>query len=172
METEPSIKQVGIKYGILTGLILTVYSLILQVSGEAANQAMGYISYALLIGGMVLAHNNYKETGDGFMTYGQGLGIGTIISAVAGFIGSAFSYIYIKFIDDSIIGTVIEQTREKLEEDGMDDEIIDQALAMTEKFLTPGWMFFFGFLGMLMFCFILILIVTAFTKKNKNELQE
>ena len=172
METQPSITQVGLKYGVLTGLILTVYSLILQVSGEAANQAMGYISYALLIGGMVLAHNNYKETGDGFMTYSQGLGIGTIISAVAGFIGGTFSYIYIKFIDDSIIGTVVEQTREKLEEDGMDDEIIDQSLAMTEKFLTPGWMFVFSILGMLFFGFILCLIVTAFTKKKNPDLQE
>ena len=101
MENKVTVSQIGLRYGLITGLVLIVFGLILQMTGLATNTWISSISYVILIIAIVLAHNAFKEGGDGFMSIGQGIGIGTLASVVAGTLSSIFSYIYIKFIDDS-----------------------------------------------------------------------
>ena len=56
-----------------------------------------------------LAHKYYKDNGDGFMSYGQGIGIGFWIGLVSAVISSIFTYIYAKFIDPSFITTFVKK---------------------------------------------------------------
>jgi hypothetical protein len=169
MEEKATISQAGLKYGLITGLILVIYNLALYMTGLFTNDKMGWIVYIILIGMVYLAHKAFKDSGDGFMSLGQGLGLGMLVLIVGGAISSVFSYIYMKFVDNTLIQQIVDATRMKMEEKGLDDEQIDQAMSMTEKMMTPEMMILFGMLGLIIIGFILVLIVSLFTKKNNPQ---
>ena len=173
MEDKVTVSQIGLKNGIIVGLIFIVYSMIIQFLNldiELMNY-LSYLNYVILIVFVVLAHKAFKEGGDGFMTIGQGLGIGMLISLVGGVLSSIFTYIYLKFIDDSLIQKSLDYQIEEMEKNGMDDATIEQAMSMTSKIMTPEVMPIMGLLFMLFLGFIISLIVSLFTKKANPTLE-
>jgi len=171
MEDKVTISQVALRYGIILGLISIVYTLILQFIGLTTNQLASSVGYVFLIVAVVLAHKAFKEGGDGFMTLGQGIGIGTLLSVVSGVLSMLFIYLYVKFIDDSMMTLIQDQQIEAMEKQGLDDAQIDNAMAMAEKFSSPEVIFGIGFLAAVFFGFIIALIVSLFTKKNNPALE-
>lgn len=163
--------SVGVRYGLLTGLVSIIFSFILFVT-HTDQSPVRWLGLAILVGGMVLAHNAYKQANGGFMNYSEGLGIGAFMSLVSGTLSTAFSYIYMTFVDPDYMARVMELTRTKMEEKGgMTDEQIDQAVHMMQKFSSGGWMVLFGVLGSLLFGFIIALVVSAITKNSKPEFE-
>lgn len=173
MEEKVTVSQIGLRYGIIIGLVFIVYGLILEFLNLdiEMTQNLNYISYIFLIIGLVLAHNAYKEGGDGYMSIGQGLKIGMLISLVGGVLSGMFSYIYIKFIDDSMLTKIKDLQIEKMEEQGMDDAQIEQTMAIAGKFTSAEMIPVWAILGMLFIGFILSLIVSLFTKKANPTLE-
>lgn len=166
MEEQLTVKGAGLRYGVIAAIVLIIYGLILQIAGLITNQALAYINYLILAVIIFLAHKAYKEKGDGFMTFGQGLSIGVIISIISGVVSAIFSYIYLKFVDDSMLAMIREQSYRTMEEKGMSDEQIEQAMGFSEKFMSPEMILVFGIIGMVFFGFIISLIVALITKKN------
>jgi hypothetical protein len=171
MEQRTTISKVGIRYGLITAVLLIIYGLVLQFTGLYTNQALTWISYLIIAVMVYLAHTAYKDGGDGYMSIGQGLGIGVLLSLVAGVLSSLFSFLYLKFVDDSMIGKIKEMQIEKMEESGMDDATIDQAMNTVDKMMTPSMMLLMGVLGMLFIGFIISLIISLFTKKSNPQPQ-
>jgi hypothetical protein len=169
----PSTARIALKYGLFIGLGLIIYYLITQLAGLATNPAIGMIgmviSAAILIVGIVYAIKDFKSQNDGYMSYGQGLGLGSLASAVSGLISGVFSSIYVTFIDNSAMKQAMDMQRQKMEEQGMDDAQIDQAMAMAEQFSGPGMILVFSILSMLFIGFILSLIISAVMKNERNE---
>lgn len=172
MEDKVTISQIGLRYGIIIGLIFIVYGLILQMLNLDIEliQKFDYVSYVFLIIALVLAHKAYKEGGDGFMSIGQGLKIGMLISLIGGVLSGIFSYIYIKFIDDSMLTKIKDLQIEKLEEQGMDDATIEKTMEITGKLMSAEMIPVWAIVAMLFFGFILSLIVSLFTKKANPAL--
>ncbi|GAA4364539.1 hypothetical protein GCM10023185_34130 [Hymenobacter saemangeumensis] len=161
--------SVGVRYGLLTGLASIIFSFILLAT-DNSQSSLRWLGLVITIGGMVLAHNEFKKHNQGFMNYGQGLGIGTVMSAVGGVLNTVFSYVYMTFIEPGYMARIMEQTRAKMEENaGLSEEQIDQAMAMTEKFSGGGWLLVFGILGSVLFGFIIALLVSAITKNSRPE---
>jgi len=166
-----TVKQTGLRYGLMIAAVLVVYSLILEVGGLSANKLLGYITFLILISGIVWAHREFKVKGDGFLSYGQALTIGTIISAIGGFLNAFFSYLYLKMVDDSSLEMILEEMRAEWEKEGIDDEVIDQFMGMFEPLMTPGWTSLMYFVGFLIVGFLISLVISAFTKKHNPELE-
>ena len=173
MEDKVTVSQIGLKYGIIIGLVFIVYGMILEFMGLELEiqQYFGYLNYALLVVAIVLAHKAFKEGGDGYMSMGQGLGMGTLISLIGGALSGVFSYIYIKFIDDSMLTKIKDMQIEKMEEQGLDDAQIEQAMEIAGKFMSAEMIPVWAILGMLFIGFILSLIVSIFTKKANPTLE-
>lgn len=169
MEDKVTTSKIGMKYGFIGAIVLIIYGLILQISGLAGNQALGYLNLLFLGVIIVLAHNAFKSGGDGYMSLGQGIGIGVLISVVSGVGSSIFSYIYIKFIDDSMLQMARDKALENLEAKGMSEDQIEQAMSWTEKFTTPLMILIFGIIFTVFFGFILSLLISLFTKKSNPE---
>jgi len=164
MEQHPTTLQTGIRYGVILGLISFLANI-------EQNTIATVISVVITIAGIYMAHKYFKDEGDGFMSYGQGLGIGTLASVVAGALGGIFSFLYLSFIDDSPLKKAMEQQRIKFEEQGMGDDQIEQAMAMAEKFSSPLMALIFSIVFSLIFGFIISLIVSAITKNVNPEEQ-
>ncbi len=173
--TTPSTARVALKYGLFVGLGLVILYLIIQLAGLGANTSAGSInavlSFVILIIGIVYAIKEFRGLKDGYMSYGQGLGLGSLTSAVAGLISGIFTSIYVGFIDDSSLKQAMDQARLDLEEKGMDDAQIDQAIEVASRFQTPGFLLAYSVIMMLIVGFILSLIIAAIMKKERNELQ-
>jgi NAD/NADP transhydrogenase alpha subunit len=165
MENKVTVSQIGVRYGLIFGLVMIVYTLILQISGMATNQWLSNASFILLIIVIIIAHKAFKEGGDGFMTIGQGIGIGTLLSLISGVISSVFLFIYLKFVDDSMLQMVRDEQIEKMSQQGMDDAQIEQAMEMAGKFMGPVAILIFGIIGSVLGGLILSLIISLFTKK-------
>jgi len=145
--TAPSVstRSVGIRYGLIMGVIgiaLFVVFIAADVDVQGPARWLNVLVLAVII---FLAHKYFKENGDGFMTIGQGTGIGFWMSLVSSAISSVFTYVYVKFIDTSFIQQMMDKQREAMEAKGtLSEEQVDQAMNMTSKFMTPEMMVVFG----------------------------
>ena len=169
---QPNIWAVGTKGGIYTGLVLIAFTLLSFLAGwygsSSANTVFSVISYLV---GIYFTHKAFKDHGDGYMTYVQGLGLGSVLSLVSGILNSAFSIVYLIFFDNTFISRQMEQTRIQLEERGMSDAEIEQALEFAEFFTSPMALFFMAVLSSLFFGFIWSLIISAFTKETDPRVE-
>jgi hypothetical protein len=164
-------RSVGIKYGLIMAVIAILYFVVMQVAGVDMSEGIGrWGSFIFYIALIVLAHKNFKENGNGFMSYGQGMGITFWLALITSVISSVFTFIYIQFIDDSFVKKLLEKQEETFIAQGMSDEQIRAAMSMTEKFMTPGMMFIFGLIGGLVMILICGLIITIFTKKTNPDM--
>ncbi|WP_400190119.1 DUF4199 domain-containing protein [Hymenobacter sp. B81] len=162
--------SVGLRYGVLTGIVSIIFSLIMFAT-NSEESPLKYVSYIISIAAIVLAHQYFKRHNNGFMSFGQGVSIGTILSVVSGVLGAIFIYIYATVIDTNFTTRLLENARTKMEADGTSPEQVDQAMAMTSKFMTGPSMALFAVLGALIGGLILSLIISAITKRNQPEFE-
>ncbi|MEM6735863.1 MAG: DUF4199 domain-containing protein [Bacteroidota bacterium] len=163
-----STKNISLKWGVINGLAGIIFFLILDFIGQTNGPVRWFgliISFAIIY----LAHKAYKEEGDGFMSFGKGLGIGTIVSLIGAMINSIFTFFYISYINTEFI----EQAREKaimdMENQGNTQAQIDQAIPWIERMTSPTALLIFGIIGGVFFGFIVSLLVTIFTKNTNPE---
>lgn len=161
----PTVRAVGLKYGAISAIVNIVYFLILALSGLGPfDNKWGWIGMIFSVVILFLAHKNFKDEGDGFLSYGQGVGIGFWISLVAVIVGGLFTYTYANIIDPATMEAFYEKQYESMAEKGMAEEQIEIAVSWTKKLF---W-YIYGFFGIL-FGVILALIVTIFTQKKNPE---
>jgi hypothetical protein len=161
----PTVRSVGLKYGAILAIVSIVFFLILTLSGlNAFDNTWNWIGMIFSIAILVLAHKNFKDEGDGFMAYGQGVGIGFWISLVSVIVAGLFTYTYATIIDPATMDTFYEKQYEGMQEKGMPEEQIEIAVSWTKKLFWPLYAFFGVFFGVLV-----ALIVTIFTQKKSPE---
>ena len=161
-------RTVGFRYGLIMAGISVVYFLGLTFADVDMTSGIGrWSSIIFYIAVIFLAQKNFKDQGDGFMEYGQGMGITFWIGLVSSVIYSTFFYIYIKFIDSAFVEAIKDKEIEKMQERGMSDDQIDQAMSFAGAFMTPEAMLAFGLIGGIIIIVCVGLVVTAFTQ-NKN----
>lgn len=166
MENQPSTARSAIKWGLIIGVASIAFSTIIFLSGQFGNQTLSYLGYLILIVGLVLAMKDFRTQNNGFMRYGQGLGLGSLTSAVCGVLSGAFIYVYMAFVDTTLNEQILDKAREQWEKQGMSEQQMEQAAEMSKTFMGPGAMFVFGVLGTLIFGVILSLIIAAIMKKD------
>ena len=167
MEEKTSTARVALKYGVLASVVIMIYATIINVAGFSQNKILSSLSFIFMIVAIVLAMKDFRAQNKGFMTYGEGLGLGTLASAIMGLLSSAFTMFYIEFIDNTLLTQGMDQVREDMEKRGMDDAQIDQAMELSQKFMSPGIVFVMGVLGYLLMGFIISLIVAAIIRREK-----
>jgi len=167
MEESVSTARIALKYGVLGAVVIMVYTTILNVLDLSQNKLLSTLSFVFMIVAIVMAMKDFREQNKGFMSYGEGLGLGTLLAAVLGFLGSMFSVFYTKFIDPNLMANAMNKAREDLEAKGMDDAQIDQAMELSQNMMSPGILFAMGVFMYILTGFILSLIIAAILRKEK-----
>lgn len=163
---------VGGRYGLLTGLVSVIISFGVYALEMDQNSVVRFLTTAVLIAGIVLAMRNFKLQNAGFMSYGQGIGVGVVLSGIVGVLSGIFIYVYTALIDPSVITRMMDKARADMEAKGtMSDAQIDQALAWSTKFTTGPAMFIFAIVGTVVIGLIISLIAAAFVKNPKPEFE-
>ncbi|OGX84510.1 DUF4199 domain-containing protein [Hymenobacter glacialis] len=169
--TPVSTTSVGMRYGLLTGLVSIIFSFGL-FAAQMEDSPIKYVGYLVLIGGLIMAMRYYKASNFGFMSYGEGLGIGILVSAVVGALSAIFTYVYMNVIDPDAVSRMTEKVRAGMEEGGkLTDEQIDQSMAMAGKFMNGPFMVVAVVISSVLVGLLLSLVISAFIKHTKPEFE-
>ena len=83
-KSDVSKRSVAIKWGAISGLLAIIIFVIQDFTGLAGNQSYSWIvmviSLAIGVTILIMAQKEFINGGDGYMTYGEGLGIGTLMA--------------------------------------------------------------------------------------------
>jgi hypothetical protein len=163
-------RQVGVRYGVIYGVISIAYFIILMMSNIDMSQGFGRWGGSIIaIVVVFLAQKYFKENGDGFMTYGQGVGIGFWIGLLASVISSIFTYIYAKFIDTGFIKMIREKAITDMEANGQSDAQIDAAMPYVEMFTSAEALLLMGLFFGILTLVVIAVIISIFTQKPQPE---
>jgi hypothetical protein len=166
--SEPlSTRSVGMQFGLYSAAVSSLVFLVTSFLGyNPFGGGLNYIGTVASIVLLVLAQKKFKDSGDGFMSYGQGAGIGFWCTLISVVITMAIMYIYINFVSYSPMQMMLEEQATKMQEGGTPDSAIETAQEWTKKLF---WVF--GIVGALIFGMIIALVVTIFTQKANPQAQ-
>lgn len=167
-------RAAGVRYGVVLGAISIVLFVTFNLAGMDITDGPGawinrLLSTGLTIGAIVMAHNFFKQNGDGFMSFGQGIGTEFWCTLTSTSIASVFMYVYIKFIDSAFIDMIKDRQLEEMQKRGMSDEQIEQAMKIAGMFTSAEAILLFGIFGGIFFGVLIALIVTIFTQKKNPD---
>lgn len=167
--TQPSTRSIGVKYGLIMGLIGILLFVVYDLAGIPNDSAIRYIGFIPSIIIIFLAHKAFKEEGDGYMSFGQGFSIGAVGSIVSGLMNAVVMYVYIGFLAPDYIERMKEQNLRQWEERGMSDTEIAQAEQFSDFMMNAGFMSIMALVFGIIFGLIITLIVAAITKKQDPQ---
>jgi hypothetical protein len=163
-----SVGKAALHHGAILGVALIILSLIFHFAGFALEDWTKYVTWIVMIAYLVYATKSFRdENRGGFLTYGQGLGFGTLTFLITGLISSVYSFIYVKLINPAFINEIMEKSYEQMLERGMAEEQIEMALSYQEPWMMPS-MIIFPFIGTVFMGFIFSLIISAVFKRAED----
>lgn len=172
-EKSKSITMNGITYGIITGVIIILYSLVLYLFDQNLNQALTWIAYLFLVCGMVWGTLEYrKKISGGFLTYGKAFSVSFMIVLFSAILTGIYSFLFFQFIAPDTVQDIIDMSRQQALERSpeMSDEELDRAMEMSSVFMTPVWMAVYGLIGQIVVGAIIALITSIFIKKEDKSM--
>jgi len=171
MEEKPvSLWKSSLTYGLYLGIVLILVSVAYYATGNTFSKSVQWITYAVMIAGVIYAQLSYRKSLGNTMTYGQALGVGVLTMVFASVISGFFTYLLYSVIDPSLQ----EQLRLNMEEQivrqgNVPEEQIDMAVEMASKFQKPAMMFVMSIFGGALMGVIISLITSIFTQKKPVE---
>ena len=165
-----SIWKSSITYGVYVGILLILLSVVYYATGNTFAKSSQWVSYAIMIGGVVWAQLGYRKAYGGTMTYGQAVGVGVLTMLFASIISGIYTYLLYEVIDPSLQEQMRLFTEEQIVKQGsVPEEQMDMAIEMASRFQKPWIMAVMGVAGGTFIGLIISLITAIFTKKNPSE---
>jgi Protein of unknown function (DUF4199) len=173
METARKNTNIGLAYGLITGLIICIIALIQYLGGlKTYMSPLGYLVYVVLIVMAVLAGLKQKSLNGGYLEFGEALKITFSVFASALLLQTIFTYVLFNFIDPSfkeaLAQEILNKTEDFMRKFGASDSQIDEALE-SERGKDPFALsrMLLGYAISCIVCFLICLIISAIIKKNK-----
>jgi hypothetical protein len=157
-------KSNHLQYGLVISAIIILLSVVFYVMNLSAARWTQWVHTAIMFIGVIITCIQFSKLNDGDVTFGSVFANGFRTTAVIAVITVLFSVIFVLVFPD-IKEKALEEARRQMEAQGQSDEMIEKALAMTNKmfmvFVVAG-----GVFGTLLFGVIASLIGAAAAKKN------
>jgi hypothetical protein len=162
----------AIMYGIYLGVALIILSLLFYVFDLYTANWTSYISYAVLLGGVVISAISYRDKHlNGYITFGQSFLAGFYTALFAAVIAAIYTAVFMSFAGDEVKAVILQKAEETMVENNpeMTDEQIDMAMKWTGKMMNPVWLTVISFLSNLFFGVVFSLLASIFIKKENKS---
>ena len=163
----------ALQFGLLTGVAMVVYTLVLFLSGVDTHSSWNLISYLLFIGGLFWGISSIRDKQlEGVMSYGKAFGTGFWITLFVAIVLAIFAYFYLKDINPGALADATAQAEDKILASNPDisDEDLQKALGMVKMFANPVMSAVMQFLSNLVAGTIFSLIIAIFAKREDRTL--
>jgi uncharacterized protein DUF4199 len=175
MEQKP--KEMGLTYGLICGIAVIAYTIILYVAGvEWYTSPLAYGSLVIGIVIAVLGGVKQRNIQGGYLSFKEALKTVFLIFIISVVLDTIFSYVLLNIIDVPFREAVMQDAAIKMEKMlvkmGTPQETIDKAMADFDdpKNFTPGKILL-GVFVRLIGWFIVALIIAGIIKKKKPEFE-
>lgn len=159
-------KKSHIIKGVIIGLVLIIYTTSLYLTGQMMNQGLGYVSYLILIIGLIWSGVSFSKENNANVTFGNVFAHAFKTNAIVTLLVILWSFLSIKLIFPSMEDQMMDYTKKQLEKQpNISDDQINQSLEMMRK----GFMVIMiggAILGYAVLGAIGSLIAAAVAKKN------
>ncbi len=170
MEEKPvSLMKSSLTYGIYLGIVSVLVSVVIYVLGYTFEKWVQYISWPIIIGGIIWAQLAYRKALGGEMTYGQALGVGTMTVIFSGVLSGIYIYLLYTVIDPGLQEQLRLATEQTIVERGVPEEQLDMMINMATKFQKPPIMAAMAIFGGAIMGLIISLLTGIFTKQNPSD---
>lgn len=170
--TVASRKNTILIYGSLLGVLSIVLALIGYILKSDQSGTFKFLTWLIYIVAIILGIKHYRDKGrNGFISYGNAVGTGVLISLVGGIIFSIYLVLLVEVIDPDYITNIMQKAQDAMIEQGQSEEQIRMALKIQRKFSNPIVFALMGIVGSLFTGLITSLIVSIFLKKNDNTFE-
>lgn len=130
-------------------------------------QWLGFVMmFVILWLGIKAVRDEAPEKG---MSYGRGVGTGTLISLYSGLMSSIYSFIHFKFVNTQFADYQLALIRPKWEAAGMPESQMDQVEKVTRAMMSPVAQAIMTPIMVVIFGLILSLIIAAILKRPVPE---
>ncbi len=152
-------------YGLLTAIGLIMLTFIIYLTGMISNQYINYLSYFIIIAGIVLGTKAFRdEFRGGFLSYGNALGFGTLTILFAAIIAGVFSFVFYSYLAPDALAQLKVAAEVRILE--TNPNVSDQELDLALRFVSPTLMLFTSIISYTFVGFLLSLVTSAFLKKQ------
>ena len=154
--------------GLILGLITTTYGIALYLMDLWQNKSLGYVSYVVILGGIIWSCIYYAQQMNGNVTFGNVFAHGFKVTASLIVITVVFTFLEVKIIFPEMVDKIIDIAAKDMDKNkNLNESQINSALDMTRKFMIP---FMIGgiILGYGIFGAISSAIGAGIAKKNPN----
>jgi tryptophan-rich sensory protein len=171
-ETSPW--TIAMRYGGIIAAIMIVITLVQYLTGlsdpanaqSPASMVIGLISFAVWIGGVVMAVRAYRTELGGFMSFGEGFRVAFFTFLVISVISGVWNFIFYSFIATDFLENMLEFVQYTMEDAGAPEDSIDMMMGVYGRMYTPTGMTLMTLVGGAIFGAIVSLIIGAAMKKD------
>ncbi len=168
--TKVSVWKGTLNAGIFTGLLMVLYSLLLYFLGQTLNKVLPSLGFLIFIVGLYLGIRSFRDNArGGFLSYGQVLGAGTVMSLYIAIITAIFAYLLYAVIDPDLIVKMKDIQREMLMNRGLSDEQIENSFKISAWTRTPWFIAASSLVGTVFWGFIISLVEGIFLKREPEN---
>ena len=170
MENKRTQIKVAMNYGTLFGLTgVVIFLLFYFIGTDIQSKIPQWLGYCALIIFITLGIKSHRDADlGGHIGYGKSLGTGTLIALFGSVITAIFTVIFFNYIAPEMIQRILEAAQQNMAEKNMSEEQIEKAMEITQKFMTPVWLFIFSILSTTFMGFLFSLIISIFTRKEES----
>jgi hypothetical protein len=156
--------------GLLLGLILVLYSLLMYFTDQMFNKTLGYLVYLIYVAGAVLAIRSFRDkVRGGYLSYGGVVGAGAVIGLYTGIITGVYTYFLYAVIDPDLIAKTLEHTKQLLLDKGLSDEQVEMSIKGSTMFMKPWLMGLSAIVNSVFMLTVVSLIAGIFMKREPEN---
>ena len=155
--------------GILLNLVFYVTGMDMEM---LTNPTLSWINRILLIGisyyfTQAALRSHRDEDLGGYLSIGQGIGLGTLAGLIAGIISAVWFYIFTTFIATDMMDKIKQISLEQMQEQGQSAEAAEKAMEMMSFFFNPVFFAVVVVISSVFFGFLCGLVAGLVLKKDK-----
>lgn len=171
-EKSTPIWKVSLNYGLITGVLAVIFSLILYVLDLNKDESTSWLNvlvYLIFIGGMIWSAKSYRDLhNNGLLSYGQGFSASFLTGLFATILVGIFVFFLYSY-DDTILKEQLIRAEEGMYEKGYTDEQIEVGMEWSRMFSTPAVSAIASIVWNTIIAVVISLILAIFTKKEETS---
>ena len=158
-------------YALIITIVQAVFNLVMYFTGYqteklASGQYLNWIALPITFILLWLGINAVREeAADKSISYGQGVGAGTLISLYSGLMSGVYNYIHFKFVAPEFFDSQMALIRTKWTQAGMSSTQMEQAEHFARMMMGPVVRAVSTPIMAVIFGLVLSLIIAAFLKR-------
>ncbi|MGW8122349.1 DUF4199 domain-containing protein [Roseivirga echinicomitans] len=168
MEEQVSSRQTGIKYGLIFGLVSTLYTLIMAMSRIQLPFVGLIIQWAVVIGVFIFACKEYKESNGNIMSFGKGFSLLMTVAFIGGLIRGVASYVYY-MVDPAYLDFMKEAQQNSPFGPAPDQPGVEGMEAIMAFASSPEFLAVMSLIAAIFAGLIFGLIISAIMKNEEDE---